>query len=237
MIKQSALRTAIVVITMAACSHINQQPDYPLKESTAWVADSLEWVREAETVFAEATAYIDSVAETMPRGSWGVVLDVDETVLNNVEYQIGLDRSQSMYTEESWYEWTQEEKATLVPGAKAFIQRVNGLGGHVALVTNRTDLEQFATEANLSKLGIERHHQFRVLLTRSQPNGSSDKNIRFELVPRILAAQGFENVDITAYIGDGKGDKPSSAGNWQFFCIDQGAMYGEYCAEVPGSGN
>ena len=163
-------------------------------------------------------------------------MDLDETVLNNIQYQIELDRAGAEYSPESWTEWTQKEAATLVPGAKGFIDTVNESGGHVAFVTNRKDFEQLATENNLAALGIERSRDFRVFLTRATPDAPGEKDARFAVVPQMLQAQGYDNVEVIAYVGDGKGDRPSEMVSAEFFCIDQGAMYGEPCAAVPGPG-
>lgn len=220
---------------ITACAHAPQVDPSNLKESTAWVAYSPDWVREAEEVYAEATKAAGSLGSIEKPGSWAVIMDVDETVMNNVQYQIERDQAGLGYTPESWYAWTQREAATLVPGAKNFIEFVVEQGGVVALVTNRSDTEQLATENNLKDLGLERNEDFRVLITRAGGT-PSDKNARFQLVPEMLAVQGFEDVEVRIYIGDGKGDKPNFKGNWEFFCIDQGGMYGEPCAKVPGTG-
>lgn len=207
-----------------------------LKSSTQWVATSDEWKAEAKAVYAEAIEHISEISASRPAGSWAVIMDVDETVLNNVGYQIRIDQAGESYSGESWYAWTQEADATLVPGAKEFIEAVNAAGGHVALVTNRRDNEQLATELNLEKVGLTRSDDFQVLLTRARPEGDREKDTRFALVPDMLAAQGYPGVEIVAYIGDNVGDKPSEDGAWTFFCIDQGGMYGEPCAAVPGPG-
>ncbi len=232
---KSLLAGALLGLVVTGCAH-TVASEGALKPSTDWVANSPDWAAEVEQVYADATTYINEVAATKAKDSWAVVLDVDETVLNNVDYQIGLDLAGASYDEESWYNWTQKEEATLVPGAAEFIRHVNESGGHVVLITNRSDKEQFATESNLEALGLRRHYDFRVLLTRAKPATPSDKTTRFDLAPHMLAAQNYPNVEIVAYVGDGKGDKPSTPGDWKFFCIDQGAMYGEPCAAVPGSG-
>jgi len=210
----------------------------PLKLSpgVAWVVAGEGWAEEAREVFADATAYAGTIAASRPERSWAVVLDLDETVLNNVDYQISREALGEGYTPESWHAWTQEERATLVPGADEFIDAVNAAGGHVAFVTNRTDTEQLATEKNLSAIGLHRGEDFRVLLTRAYPTAPGEKDTRFALVPAILAVQGFEDVEIVAYVGDNVGDKPKAPGAWEFFCVDQGAMYGAPCAAVPGPG-
>lgn len=227
---------AFIGLSVSACAHTAVEPDGELKPGTAWVAHSPEWAAEAEAVYTEATAYIDSIEGDLPDGSWAVILDLDETVMNNVAYQISRDLSGESYTPESWHAWTQEEAATLVPGAAEFIRHVNAAGGHIAFVTNRADADQLATENNLLDLGLTRPDDFRVLLTRARPDGPSSKDGRYALVPVMLAAQGYPDVEVIAYVGDNKHDQPSEPGEWAFFCIDQGGMYGEFCATVPGPG-
>jgi 5'-nucleotidase (lipoprotein e(P4) family) len=228
---------AITLASFAACTTPAAAPvesDIALSEGVDWVANNPEWGEKAEEVFALATDYVEEVAATREAGTWAVALDIDETVLNNVEYQIRRERIGEGFTPESWHEWTSEKSATLVPGAKPFIERVNELGGHVALVTNRNDTEQLWTEENLASVGLERNEDFRVLLTRAQPKGASDKTPRFDVVPAMLAAQGYPGVEIVAFIGDNRHDRPQPiSADDKFFCIDQGGMYGTPCAQRP----
>ncbi len=228
--------SVLALALLNACSVNVTFGERPLSPGTDWVANSSSWADEANQVFEAATAYVLEATEARPAGSWAVVMDLDETVLNNVQYQVMLENDGKSYTPENWYEWTQEEGATLVPGSLWFINAVNSAGGHVAFVTNRRDREQLATENNLAKLGIVRGKDFRVLLTRASPQAPGDKDDRFSVVPNLLAVQGYPDVTVVAYVGDSVGDKPSDSGEAQFFCIDQGAMYGEPCAEVPGPG-
>lgn len=208
-----------------------------LTPSTEWVANSQEWRDEAEAVYADASAYVTLAAQSRTKGSWIVTMDVDETVLNNVQYQIERDLSGTDYSDPTWVEWSNRQSATPVPGAVAFINTVNRLGGHIALVTNRRDTEQLVTELNLLAVGLQRGRDFRVLLTRARPNAPRDKQDRFDLVEPLVEAQSYAGAEVIAYIGDNVGDKPETASvDWTFFCIDQGAMYGEPCADVPGPG-
>lgn len=224
------------VLLAAACATAPIAPPVEFTPGTAWVMEGAGWADEAEAVYAEATAYIETEAAKRPAKSWAVVLDLDETVMNNVQYQVERETIGEGYTSESWYAWTQRKEATLVPGVEAFLDAVNTAGGHVAFVTNRSDSEQLATEENLADLGMTRHDDFRVLLTRARPDGVSKKDARYDIVPAMLAAQGYPDVEVIAYLGDNVGDKPETPGDWKFFCIDQGAMYGEPCAVVPGPG-
>lgn len=228
--------TGLMGMALTACSPALSVKPRELKPSTQWVAESEEWAREASAVFTRAEAEIRKTADQRAVVSWAVVMDLDETVLNNVQYQIERDTAGLSYTPESWFEWTQRQAATLVPGAARFINAVIDAGGLVAFVTNRKAGEQLATENNLAALGLNRNKQFHVLLTRATPRGDRAKDARFALVPQLLAVQGYPNVDIVAYVGDNVGDQPAEPGNAAFYCIDQGAMYGEPCAAVPGPG-
>lgn len=236
------MRSIAFILTLFAAGCATSIPPQPapvevvLSEGTAWVAAGEGWAEEAEAVYAEATAYVLAEAAERPEKSWAVVLDLDETVINNVAYQIERETLGEGYTSESWHAWTQRKDATLVPGVEDFLAAVNAAGGHVAFVTNRSDTEQLATEENLAALDIRRNEDFRVLMTRASPEGVGSKDGRYALVPGLLAVQGYPDVEVIAYLGDNVGDKPSEPGDWQFFCLDQGAMYGHPCAAVPGPG-
>jgi predicted secreted acid phosphatase len=52
-----------------------------------------------------------------------------EGSLNNSAYQVWLDNTEDNYTEESWDEWVKSGRASLVLGAKAFIETVISKGG------------------------------------------------------------------------------------------------------------
>lgn len=225
-----------LMLALAACTTTPTENDITYSPGTAWVAFDEGWGQEAEAVYVQATDFVMDYLERYPDQPFAVVLDLDETVINNVEYQLRRERLGLGYTSESWFEWTQEEAATLVPGVERFLSTVNQSGGHVAFVTNRSDREQLATENNLAELGLVRGDDFQVLLTRARPNGESEKDARYDLVPALLAAQGYPDVTVIAYLGDNIGDKPAEDGAWTFFCIDQGAMYGDPCAATPGPG-
>ncbi|RIJ22828.1 hypothetical protein D1227_06730 [Henriciella mobilis] len=223
----------VSIALLSACSTNSVESLRPLSPETDWVANSSEWVFEAESVYAKATEFVREQAAVRPKDSWVVILDIDETVLNNVAYQVGLDRAGEDYSNESWYLWTQRQEASLVPGAAEFIEAVRESGGLVGFVTNRRDIEQLATEINLAQLGIHRGEDFQFLLTRADKNGVGDKQARFGVVASLLKVQGYGDVETIAYVGDSIGDK-SAATDTAFFCIDQGAMYGDPCAARPG---
>jgi acid phosphatase len=83
-----------------------------------------------------------------------VVLDIDETVLDNSPYAARLVRSGKEYDEASWQAWCREESARALPGAVAFTRFAASHGIAVIYISNRSrDLDQ-VTLANLRKVGL-----------------------------------------------------------------------------------
>jgi 5'-nucleotidase (lipoprotein e(P4) family) len=83
-----------------------------------------------------------------------VVLDIDETVLDNSPYQARLIRSSGEFNEADWADWCKEEIARALPGVVEFTQFAVRHGIAVIYVSNRAkDLDQ-VTLANLRKAGL-----------------------------------------------------------------------------------
>ena len=56
-----------------------------------------------------------------------VILDLDETVLDNSQYQVELFYKDESFNMESWSDWVLREEAELVPGSKDFIEFISSL--------------------------------------------------------------------------------------------------------------
>jgi 5'-nucleotidase (lipoprotein e(P4) family) len=83
-----------------------------------------------------------------------VILDIDETVLDNSPYQARVIRSGGEFNEADWAAWCKEQKARAMPGVVAFTQFAASHGIAVIYVSNRAkDLDQ-ATLANLRQVGV-----------------------------------------------------------------------------------
>jgi len=83
-----------------------------------------------------------------------VVLDVDETVLDNSPYQARLVRSGTEYNEAEWAAWCKEGIARPLPGAVEFTKFAADHGIAVIYISNRAkDLDE-ATLGNLRSAGL-----------------------------------------------------------------------------------
>ena len=132
-----------------------------------------------------------------------IILDVDETVLDNSFFEARLMLDNEIYSDALWAEWVREEAATPIPGALDFINHASDRGVTVFYVTNRRAPLEDATRANLSALGFPVAGNVDVLLMRGErPEWeSSDKTPRRQTVAseyRVLLMFGDNMGDFTA---------------------------------------
>jgi 5'-nucleotidase (lipoprotein e(P4) family) len=146
---------------------------------------------------------LDRRAVSLPRGSWAVVLDADETVLDNSVYEQERGRLGAGFTPESWTAWVKRIAATALPGAVPFIRKVHDVGGRVVIVTNRGEDVCAETRDNLRRVEIQAD------LVLCAPSGQSDKNLRFRAIESGAASPTVPALRIVMYVGDNIEDFPS----------------------------
>jgi len=167
---------------------------------------AVHWMRSPERtaasrqVFATATKHLLELSNTgrlPPR--WAVVIDLDETILDNSPYEAWMVENENPFSRESFSAWAKTESAELVPGSLKFLETTRSLGGYIAIVTNRyADLRE-STRANLGALGVP----FDVLLMRAE-GATADKAERWRLV-----VEDGPGRDVVLWIGDQVTDFPA----------------------------
>lgn len=83
-----------------------------------------------------------------------IIVDVDETMLDNSPYQARLIRDGQSYNEATWAEWVKEEAAKPVPGALEFARAASARGVKIFYLSNRAEDLGEATLSNLRKAGF-----------------------------------------------------------------------------------
>ncbi|MBA3485608.1 MAG: 5'-nucleotidase, lipoprotein e(P4) family [Lysobacter sp.] len=83
-----------------------------------------------------------------------VIMDIDETVLDNSPYQARLVRSGEHYDEVSWAGWVAEKKAAALPGVVDFARAASIKGVTIIYISNRAQHLDEATIANLKAVGM-----------------------------------------------------------------------------------
>ena len=175
-------------------------------EAIRWARDSAEHRALFLQVYRGAAAHVEREAASLPVGSWAVILDADETVIDNSLYQLERAQAGKPFDAESWRAWCARREAVPLPGASAFLSRVRALGGRIAIVTNRTATECPDTEAVFLAHGLA----YDVMLCRPDA-GPSDKNPRFEAVARGTTPAGLPPLDVVVVVGDNIQDFPGQS--------------------------
>ena len=83
-----------------------------------------------------------------------VVVDIDETVLDNSPYNVKAAWQGHAFDPKTWNEWVLMASAKALPGALEFLRYASKQGCTVFYITNRNEAERNATIKNLFELGF-----------------------------------------------------------------------------------
>jgi 5'-nucleotidase (lipoprotein e(P4) family) len=147
------LGAALVTLVACLAPLAAQQRAATEQLAIKYVRDSAEYAALTRQVYRLAGEAVVRLAKDSP-SAWAVVLDVDETSLDNSTYQLERAAYGLPYDPASWAAWVERRQATSVPGVEAFIDLVRKSGGHVAWITNRDAALRDATRDNLRSAGI-----------------------------------------------------------------------------------
>lgn len=133
-----------------------------------------------------------------------VIVDIDETVLDNTPFEARQIRAGQTFSEEAWRQWVLQANAAPVPGALTFIRGAAARGVTVFYVSNRQAAQEDSSRANLARWGFPLDPIVDTVLSRNErPEWTSDKSTR-----RAEVASRYR---ILLLIGDDLGDFTSSA--------------------------
>jgi acid phosphatase len=213
---------AVQVVGEAAAPAMTPEPLLAVS-ATLWTQTSLEFAALSTAVFQSATAQLDDALQdpewsalapheyaliamdgeanalsTLPAA---VIVDLDETILDNSPYQAWRIAAGVEYSPDSWNAWASEGAAGFLPGALEFLQACDEAGVTVFYVSNRYASTEAATVENLLAAGLDLGDEpDERLLLREEIDAwsSSDKT------PRRLAVAATHRIIMMA--GDAFGD-------------------------------
>lgn len=159
---------------LAGCQHAPARQPVPVAQAAAhdnlnavaWMQRSAEYAATTTSLYQAATALLpqavadpawnalapsDRGPQALPAPA--IILDLDETVLDNSAYQARLIRDRGEYADASWRAWVDERAARAIPGAVPFLQAADRAGVAIYYVSNRDQDQAAATAAALSRLG------------------------------------------------------------------------------------
>jgi acid phosphatase len=185
-----ALTGPTIMRAVSAEEAIAQQqvPPFPMAwrmGSNLYMQTAAEYRACCLQIYASATRRLEAIMQAKPLAfpKPAVVMDLDETVLDNSAFQTFLYQNNLEYTEALWdmYEKDYPNEVTLVPGAKDFIAKAESDGVTVVYISNRSETNRQSTIKALERLGINTDDIAERLLLKKKGE-SSDKSARREEV-------------------------------------------------------
>jgi acid phosphatase len=210
--------TIIAALFTLSCSHtqpyVYHRQTHELLHSVLWMQRSAEYYASCETVYLgaveslkqalEDTSWTAAIEQKIPYGTKppAIIVDVDETVLDNSAFEARLILDKNSYPE-GWDSWCCEEKAPAIPGALEFLREADRRGVAVFYVTNRDKSLDECTWRNLRAMGFPQTSTAEQVLTKDERDGwGSDKSSRREYIARthrIIAVAGDNLDDFAGY--------------------------------------
>ncbi|MEE4259355.1 MAG: 5'-nucleotidase, lipoprotein e(P4) family [Bacteroidales bacterium] len=197
---KTLLIIAIVISITSCCNtietkEVEKQEKYLLMATlyNYYAAEYQALAHQAFNIGKERLAHIRR--ERPEEGNLAVVVDIDETILNNSPYEAKSMLDGTSYESESWYEWCNMAVAEPVPGALEFLKFADSLGFNVFYISNRK--EKFVgngTRENIRNMGFPQTTDDHFLLRTDERN----KERRRKSVS--------ENYEIVLLAGDNLGD-------------------------------
>jgi len=168
-------------------------PTLWMQHATEYRAIAMQTYRAARRMLDVALADKTWTAALEQEGDFAakppaIILDIDETVLDNSPYQARQARHWRTYQTTEWRRWTSQRAAEAVPGAVDLCQYAASKGVKVFFVSNRDDDgtayitgERADTLANLQQVGFPVSEET-LLLTNRAKGWTNDKTTRRKFV-------------------------------------------------------
>lgn len=169
--------------------------------ATLWMQKSAEYRSLCYQAFNMAKMLLDNDlannTSDMPRA---IVVDADETVIDNSAYEAHLVGKDYGYSSSTWNPWMDAAEAKAIPGALEFLTYAKEKGVEIFYITNRKMVGYDGTVKNLKDLGFPDVDEKHMLLR----TGSSDKEERRQIVT--------SEYRVVLYMGDNLNDFSSEFG-------------------------
>lgn len=204
----SLIAVSVTALTLAGCSNVSNKEiarktltyDEVVARESMMATNWYQTSGEAKALYIQgyniATEKLKSYLKTPHQKPYSIVLDLDETVLDNSPYQAeNIVRGRS-YSSKTWDEWVNMKKAKAVPGAKEFLEFADKNGVKIYYISDRTESQLDATIENLKLEGIPVQSRENVLLKNKEDK--SGKVNRREYVK--------EHTDLIMLFGDNLSD-------------------------------
>jgi 5'-nucleotidase (lipoprotein e(P4) family) len=165
--------------------------------------------------------------------SRAVVVDIDETVLDNSPSQAYQIKNRLPFNMTDWIDWGEKRSAKAIPGAGEFLKYANQKGVRVFYVSNRAESQKQATIDNLKAVGFPDVSNETLLLQTAESNKEARRKIVLEKHRIVLLvgdnlndfAENFEKKSVADRFAETEKDKNLFGSK---YIVLPNAMYGAW---------
>ena len=184
--------TGLALAGLVAASTTARAEENDLVNATLWTQTSVEFKATALAAYKLAEVMLDrsladknSTAATEQKDNYqdkppAVILDIDETILDNTAYEAWLIKANTGYSSKTWAPFVKSSISKPIPGSKEFIDYARSKGVEVFYISNRKAPEEEGTRKNLVDLGYYINDKIDTILLRGEKKewGSNKSNRR-----------------------------------------------------------
>lgn len=228
------ITAAILALPSCTISPAEEKPDSPcicdsqtyLTGAVLFTQESAEYKALCLQAYNVAEARLPELSAKSERPA--VVLDLDETVLDNSPYSAWQVLNGEPYSPETWDRWVERASAKEVPGAGNFLRFADSLGLRIFYISNRDTSQLDPTIVNMGKLGLPQLSPENFMLKTE----TSDKTERRNAVREL-------GYDIVMLIGDnlgdhsGRYDKPATSAERTESALEDADKFGAEYIVLP----
>jgi len=174
---KKAVVLVLVVLFLGPSLSANAQQannDY-LEAAVLWQQTSGEKRALSYQAFTLARMLLDrDLANRRSKKRRAVIVDVDETVVDNVRYEARTVKNAVRHSSDRFTDWVNRAEGEAVPGAVEFLRYAYSRGVRVFYITNRKQVEKEGTARNLKKLGFPNVNDATVLVRTDKDSSSKE---------------------------------------------------------------
>lgn len=202
--------TLISIGLLSACQSPNEKtPPCPEGEkesdailmSTLWLQTATEAKTAREQAFDLAYLRLEqnnklytASHQELKQKTAAVVLDLDETVLDNSPYEARVIKNAGKFEMDSWSQWVEEAQADLIPGAEDFLQEAMNLGLEIYYISNRSHERLGPTLKNMQAYKLPFADSAHVFL-RKEDSDKSGRRAAVDSAHKIILIVGDQMGD------------------------------------------
>jgi acid phosphatase len=244
----TGLLFALLSLLLIGCTHQAARTDpHEMLNATLWQQGSAEYIGVVNQAWLLAHDNLDKAladpqwtAAIEQTGSISnlppaIMLDLDETVLDNSAYEARIIKQLGQYTHDSFADWCRESTAPAVIGAKAFLDYAAEQGVAIFYYSARREKLRDCTLRNLHALQLPLPDESRLFLS----NGMSKSSYRSQVAQqyRILLLVGDNMEDFIDGFKTGPGVRRSLAHDYadrwgRQWIILPNPMYGHWESSI-----